>query len=171
MSPTLADPAVYAEVYATHLSFIKSVIINSGCPTRHLDDVTSYVVLAMINARGLEKFDPSRSSMRTYLARYAALAARTALAHIWAQENRRAALEPDLEAVEDVPTDSGADFEEFLDRLLAATADQDAQVFILTATRHPSYAKTRAELVEQGWESNRIRRAVRRGRASVSACL
>lgn len=168
MSPTLADPAVYAEVYSTHLSFIQSVIVNSGCPIKHLEDVTSEVVLAMINARGLDKYDPTRSSLRTYLARYVALVTRTAMVHIWAQEARWAALEHDFEAS---PGRSGAGLEALLERLLEGTADEDAREFILAATRHPSYAKTRTELVERGWESNRIRRAVRRGRASVSACL
>lgn len=171
MSPVLADPALYAEVYRSHISYVRSILVNLGCPSQQLDDVASEVLIKIMDHDGLAKYDPSRSSLRTYLWAFVTRAAKTILARkVWAWEARRAVLEDDYAAT--YTQTSGEEFEAFLSQLMGSTEDEDARYFIQIASESTSYDQARSQLVSQGWESNRIRRAVRRARTGIRvACL
>lgn len=171
MSPALTDPGFYAEVYQRHLSFIRIIIRRAGCPHRLMDDVTSEVITAILAADGLAKYDPSRSSLVTYLHNYVGLAARHALARIRLQESRQAPLDPDLDVAYTEP--SPAHYEAFLDQLLTACPDDESRAFVLHCTTAASYVKAREEMLVQGWQPLQIRRTVRRTRSAlrpVAAC-
>jgi hypothetical protein len=69
-----------------------------------------------------------------------------------------------------VLAEAAADEPDLLDRLLDLL-DGDARVFVQVASGQPTYAKARAELVEMGWDSLRIRAAVKKARRLVrGAC-
>lgn len=164
MSSTLTDPSAYAAVYQQHLPLIQSIIRRSGCPVRLLEDVTSEVVTAIVASDGLAKYDSSKASMRTYLARYVSQAAWTILRRIRAQESHQAPILYDFDSGPRPSSDPLA-FETFLEDLLDACPDDDCRTFVLVATTCLTYAATRQELVRMGWESNRIRRTVKSTRA------
>lgn len=169
MSPALADPDAYAEVYKQHLPLIQAIVRRSGCPLRLLEDVTSEVVTAIVAADGLAKYDPAKASIRTYLATYVARAAWTILARIRSQECLILEMDWVIDQADPEPPDP-ARFEELLSRMLESCTDEDSKAFVLAATTCASYAKARQELVQLGWESNRIRRTVRRTRAALQPC-
>jgi len=166
----VACPKDYDYVFRTYRGFLYGVLYNSGVPPHDIDDASGEIWLRMLGQDGLDRYDgqvtenPPR--IKSYLAAYFSLSARAELTRIHTRESRTTILEPQIEPE---PPEVFEDTE-LLDSLLATTSG-DARHFVQVASEYPTYTKARACLVAEGWDTPRIRQAVKTARAAVRGYL
>jgi hypothetical protein len=169
MSCTVARPNDYDYVYRTYRTFLHGVVYHSGVPYDAVEEATGAIMMRMIAQDGLARFVGSVTDnpghIKAYLAAYFSLAARAEISRIRSHAGRSIPLDalPDIESA--CPTSAQAE-SDVLDTLLSLTTG-DAGHFIEVAAEFPTYAKARAALAQEGWDSLRIRRAVKQARAIV----
>jgi hypothetical protein len=169
MSCTVACPNDYDYIYRSYRAFLHGVVYHSGVPYDAVEEATGAILIRMMAQDGLARFVGSvtenPSLIKAYLAAYFSLAARAEISRIRTNAGRSIPLDalPDIESVYSAAATAESDL---LDKLLSL-ATGDAGHFIEVAAESPTYAKARAALVEEGWDSRRIRRAVKEAHAIV----
>jgi hypothetical protein len=169
MSCAVACPNDYDYVYRNYRTFLHGVVYHSGVPYDAVEEATGEIMIRMMAQDGLARFVGSVTEnpyqIKAYLAGYFSLAARAEISRIRIRAGRSVPLDalPDIESA--YPTTAPAE-SDVLDKLLSSTTG-DAGHFIEVAAEFPTYAKARAALVDEGWDSRRIRRAVKEARAIV----
>ena len=167
MSCAVACPNDYDYVYRNYRTFLHGVVYHSGVPYDAVEEATGAIMIRMIAQDGLARFVGSvtehPSQIKAYLAAYFSLATRAEISRIRIRVGRSVPLDslPDLESA--YPTTAPAE-SDVLDKLLSSITG-DPGHFIEVAAEFPTYAKARATLVAEGWDSRRIRRAVKEARA------
>ena len=167
MSCAVACPNDYDYVYRNYRTFLHGVVYNSGVPYDAVEEATGAIMIRMMAQDGLARFVGSVTEnpcqIKAYLAAYFSLAARAEISRIRIRAGRSVPLDslPDLESA--YPTTAPAE-SDVLDKLLSSITG-DPGHFIEVAAEFPTYAKARAALVAEGWDSRRIRRAVKEARA------
>jgi hypothetical protein len=169
MSCAVACPNDYDYVFRNYRTFLYGVVYHSGVPYDAVEEATGAIMIRMMAQDGLARFVGSvtenPSQIKAYLAAYFSLAARAEISRIRTRAGRSVPLEalPDIESTH--PTTAPAE-SDVLDKLLSSITG-DAGHFIEMAAEFPTYAKARAALAQEGWDSLRIRRAVKEARAIV----
>lgn len=194
-------PNDYDYVFRKYRSFLYGVVYHSGVPMNHVEEASGEIFVRMMATDGLARFEgdvtdetnPRR--LRAYLASYFSLGARAEISRIRTHDSRTVAFDtnpnetgelggsplgvlnerrlPHVCGPEDPLNEvaqAAADEPELIDRLLDLLTG-DAHTFVTVCAEQPTYAKSRAALVELGWDSLRIRRAVKEARRVVrGAC-
>ena len=169
MSCAVACPDDYDYIYRNYRTFLHGVVYNSGVPYDAVEEATGAIMIRIMAQDGLARFVGSVTEnpcqVKAYLAAYFSLAARAEISRIRNRAGRSVPLDslPDLESA--YPTTAPAE-SDVLDKLLSSITG-DPGHFIEVAAEFPTYAKARAALVDEGWDSRRIRRAVKEARAIV----
>ena len=164
--------ADYDFIFRNYRSFLCGVVYHSGVPHYSVEDASLEIFVRMLAQHGLEQFDgclaDNASRTKAYLASYFSLGARAERSRIHRRESRSVTLAalPDLD---NLPAIEPADCD-LLEALLTVLTG-DARHFIETAADHPTYAKARTALVAQGWDTLRIRRAVKEARSMAREYL
>jgi hypothetical protein len=169
MSCAVACPNDYDYVYRNYRTFLHGVVYHSGVPYYAVEEAAGAIMIRMMAQDGLARFSGSvsenPSQIKAYLAAYFSLAARAEISRIRTHTGRSVPLDATHDIESAYPSTAPAE-SDVLDKLLSLTTG-DAGHFIEMAAEFPTYAKARAALVEQGWDSRRIRRAVKEARAIV----
>ena len=159
----------YDYVYRNYRTFLHGVVYNSGVPYDAVEEATGAIMIRMMAQDGLARFVGSVTEnpcqVKAYLAAYFSLAARAEISRIRTHAGRSVPLDAlhDIEGASPATAPAESDV---LDKLLSLTTG-DPGHFIEVAAEFPTYAKARAALVDEGWDSRRIRRAVKEARAIV----
>lgn len=170
----VADPELYAEVFLRYRRFLGGVVLRSGIPAAEVEDVTSEILLQILNKDGLADFDQTRPhKMKAYLATFTDKSSRAWRDRVLTQRSRFVTTSPDSTLLDgEVLSSPAPDTDcDLLERLLEATTG-DERVFIQIASECSSYRHARSRLVEElGWSKSRATTAVIRARKAVRTCL
>lgn len=164
-------PDAYDFVFRKYRSFLFGVVYHCGVPVYLVEEACDEILLRMLAQDGLAKFIGSLDNPRqikAYLASYFSLGARAEISRFRSHASRFL----NLDALPDLAYSPAEDAAEsrLLDDLLDLT-DGDVHYFIVIASQYPTYPKAREALVEEGWDSLRIRRAVKVARATARGHL
>jgi hypothetical protein len=166
----VASPKDYDFVFRKYRSFLYGVVYRSGIPMYSVEDASFEILTRMLGQDGLDRFDgelvENSPRVKAYLATYFSLGARAELTRIRNRAKRSVTLAALPDLADDGVCEVGCDDSKLLDSLLSLTTG-DARHFIEVAAEHPSYAKARVALADEGWDTLRIRRAVKQARALV----
>jgi hypothetical protein len=175
----VSNPSLYEHVYKTYRSYIFRMVRLCGVPANEVDDSVSNIIVRMLAQDGMAKFEgePTLDRIRRFVASYFRLGARNEQERSLTYRGRFELVGHSHEYF-DCPSSvyaPGSDtlwddlFEVAVD--LLDQGEADAAFFIEACAEHQSYRLVRKTLLDEGWESVRIRRAVITARTAVKAYL
>lgn len=193
----VADPETYALVFDRYRTFLYKVVAKTGVPASEVPDSTMEIWARMMSKDGLAAYDGNLATdpedkIRVYLGCYFRAGAKAERSRIFTRNTRQTSLDAiherqeakalynvgtyefsiDAEMIEDVyPSLTEPDTEADLIDRLVEQVDTDGATFIERADAATTYPRARQTLVDDGWDTSRIRRTVKRTRATVSTYL
>jgi hypothetical protein len=174
-----AQPAEYpfpSVSYAELYQVVHQVVRAARVPFHNQADAVSEILVRLLENDSFTNFRPQapdhqRLQFIGYVRRYASLTCRRLAIDAYVKTKELTDFETslmDLIAKEDPDPEEVFDDDDSVERFQALTESEDARVVIQLADQFTSYRhELRVALVELGWDSNRIRRAVREVRTAL----
>lgn len=149
----------YDSFFREYYPYICYIVDRCGIHFQDITDVSSDIVLKIIEQDGLGKFDPDKNvKIRTYITSYVMILAKS--------QRRRNILYYDRHRlVDEFPVVASEYYNEFEDtglyEKLKESVDGDALTFLEFAAASKDYRLARKNLSDMGWEKRRITAAVK----------
>lgn len=172
LATPVQNPDLYHRVYSRYRSYLHRVVLLHGVPASEMEDAVSAIILRMCEKDGLAKFEGEVTDERlrkfvTAYFRLGALAERSRVnTYKW-----HTVLDDPADRKHNPPAKPEVTTDWPLFDELAALLEGDALEYLQACAEHQTFVQAKAYLLEQGWTSLRVRRALVVARAAVKSYL
>lgn len=170
------NPDLYDHIYRTYGRYIFRMVNLLGVPLEEVEDSVSNILVRMMAKDGMAKFEgpPTRERIRKFVASYVRLGARNEQERVLTHRDRFL-----LVPIADDQRFRGPEPPPPVgwDGIMAVAFDlrkkeqADAAHYIEVCSQHQNHRESRNFLISEGWNGDRIGRAVMTARKAVKAYL